>query len=83
MEIGRNNFQDESNPTDAEAAEAYKTMFAGAGTYKFEGNRLTASEDMNRVPNGAGRPGFWEVSLEGDSLALSRGDVTRRFRRVG
>lgn len=49
MQTGRTNFQDEANPTDAEAAEAYKTMFAGAGTYTFEGNRLTASEDMNRV----------------------------------
>lgn len=77
MQTGRTNFQDEANATDAEAAEAYKTMFAAAGTYTFEGNRLTASEDMNRVPNGAGRPGSWEISLEGDSLALSRGDVTR------
>ena len=42
MQTGRTNFQDEANPTDAEAADAYKTMRAGAGTYSFEGNRLTA-----------------------------------------
>ena len=85
MQTERRNFQDESNPTDAEAADAYKTMIAGAGIYTYEGNRLTISEDMNRVPNGAGRPGTWEVSLEGDILALTnrRGDMTMRFRRVG
>ena len=83
MQTGRTNFQDENNPTDAEAADAYKTMTAGAGTYTFEGNRLTISEDMNRVPNGAGRPGTWEVSLEGDVLTSTQGDMTMRFRRVG
>ena len=81
MRTGRKNFQDENNPTP-EAAEAYKTIIAGAGTYTLVGDRHTGSEDMNRVPNGAGRPSTWEVSFEGDLPVMTREDFVVRFRQV-
>ena len=87
MEKNRNTFKDEISPTDAEAAEAYRTLAAGAGTYSVSGSIATLSEDTNRNPNGIGRPASLEFTVEGDRMTTirqRRGEaLTDHWRKVG
>ena len=40
-------------PSEAEQAQAYRSMGSGAGTYALSGSTLTRSEELNRNPNGS------------------------------
>ena len=55
-------------PTDAEAAEAYRTLSTAAGTYEVSGTTLILHRTVNRNPNWTGKDAHWEVSIDGDQL---------------
>ena len=84
MNKNRKPFADEASPTEAEEAEAYRTMAAGSGTYSISGSTLTINEEMNRNPSGISRPGRWEIKIDGDTgtmKGISSG-LTFTIRRV-
>ena len=84
MSKNRKPFADEANPTDAEEAEAYRTITAGSGTYSISGSTLTINEEMNRNPSGVGRPARFEFEIDGDMGTMTRisDGVTLTIRRV-
>ena len=55
-------------PTDAEAAAAYRTLSTAAGTYKISGMTLILHRTVNRNPNWTGKDVHWEVGMDGDRL---------------
>ena len=67
VEKNRKRFQ-RSEPTEAEEAEAYRTMRAGSGTYTISGSVLTLHQQAPRHPNGGAE--VVEFSIEGDELTL-------------
>lgn len=56
-------------PTQAEEAEAYRTLGGGGGTYTISGNVLTRNEELDRLPTGH-KPVSTEFAIEGDTLTL-------------
>ncbi len=53
VEVGKDRKRFECDePSEAEQAEAYRSVHAGAGTYTLSGATLSRSEDLNRNPNG-------------------------------
>lgn len=65
-------------PTDAEAAEAFRTLQAAGGTYEVEDGAIVFHRLVNRHPNLAGRDYRWTYELDGDRLVLG----TRTWRRA-
>ena len=74
----RKKFQAEE-PTDAEAAEAYRTLSTAAGTYEIAGTRMHLHRIVNRNPNWTGKDVHWEFRLDGDQLTLDN----QVWKRVG
>lgn len=57
-------------PTQAEEAEAYRTMGAGAGPYTISGNTVTLTEVLDREP--VGHLTFTcEFAIQGDTLTFT------------
>ncbi len=60
-------------PTDEEAAEAFRTLSTAAGTYEISGETLIFHRYVNRHPNWTGVDAPSEFAVDGDQLtALSR-----------
>jgi hypothetical protein len=59
-------------PTDAEAAEAYRTLSTAAGTYEISGTTLILHRKVNRNPSWTGKDAYWEVSIDGDRLTADK-----------
>lgn len=57
-------------PTDAEAAEAFRTLQAAGGTYEVGDGAIVFHRLVNRHPNLAGRDYRWTYELDGDRLVL-------------
>lgn len=80
----RQPFANPGEPTDAEAAEAFRTMGAGAGTYSIAGSTVTMNEEYDRIP---GNPYKWifEFSIEGEVLTLQNrwNGATYKLKKVG
>jgi len=55
-------------PTDAEAAEAYRTLSTAAGTYEVSGTTLILHRMVNRNPNWTGKDALWEIAIDGERL---------------
>lgn len=66
-------------PTDAEAAEAYRTLSTAAGTYEISGATMILHRTVNRNPNWTGKDVHWEVSIDGNQLTA--GNLV--WKRVG
>ena len=71
-----------SQPTEAEEAEAYRSMLAASGTYTVSGSMVTRNEEFSRLPHGT--PDEYEFSIEGDQLTMKMGESGRvwHFRKV-
>jgi len=80
----RQPFAKPGEPTDAEAAAAFRTMGAGAGTYSIAGSTVTMNEEYDRIP---GNPYKWifEFSIEGEVLTLQNrwNGATYKLKKVG
>ena len=85
MSKDRKPFVNEAEPTEAEQAEAYRTLSAGSGTYAVSGSTLTLNEETNRNPSGAGRPMIADFTIDGDKLILTRQSdgLVVTFKKVG
>ena len=57
-----------SEPTEEEAAEAYRTLGASAGTYTVSGSTAILREIVCRVPNHVGGDLKIEFAIEGDRM---------------
>src|SRR5215207_5029083 len=57
-------------PTDVEAAEAYRTLSTAAGTYKIAGTTMTLHRIVNRNPNWTGEDVHWDFRIDGEQLTL-------------
>ena len=66
-------------PTDAEAAVAYRALATAAGTYDITGTTVVLHRVVNLNPNWTGKDVHWEYSIDGDRLTM--GD--RVWKRVG
>ena len=66
-------------PTDAEAAEAYRTLGTAAGTYEISGTTMIFHRIVNRNPNWTEKDVHWEFSIDGDQLTTDN----RVWKRVG
>jgi hypothetical protein len=66
---GRRRFQGEE-PSQAEEAEAYRTMLAQAGPYFIAGSVITHQRQYTRNPNATGTDELFEFSIESDVLKL-------------
>lgn len=64
--------------SDAEAAEAFRSMEAAGGTYEVSGTHIVFHRLVNRHPNWTGKDYSWDFSLSGDELTLK----DYRWRRV-
>ena len=62
-----------AEPTEAEAAEAYRTLTTAAGTYHLSGTTLVCQRTVNRNPNWTGQDVSFDASVHGDRLTLSGG----------
>ena len=84
MSKGRQPFGNEAEPSEAEEAEAYRTLLAGAGSYPVQGSTVTFGEETNRNPSGIGRPGSLDFTIEGDRLTTvsPRDGTSLTFRKV-
>ncbi len=71
-----------SQPTEAEEAEAYRSMMAASGTYTISGSVVTRNEEFSRLPHGSPDP--YEFSIEGDQLTMKSVESGRvwQFRKV-
>lgn len=67
------------DPTDAEAAEAFRTLQCAGGTYEIRGSTLVFHRLVNRHPNWTGRDYRWDYRLDGDRLTMGE----RNWRKVG
>jgi hypothetical protein len=65
----RNPFEGDQ-PTEAEAAEAYRTMFGGGGTYTVSGSTLILNEEYDRIPGPQHPIRFEEFNMAGDKLTF-------------
>ena len=72
MQKGRKPFINEAEPTEAEQAEAYRTLIAGSGTYTVSGSTFTINEETNRNPSGIGRGAIADFAIDGDKLIITR-----------
>jgi hypothetical protein len=61
-------------PTDAEAAEAFRAMAAAAGTYTLSGSKMTSNQELSRTPGAA--PQTHEITFDGPDRL--RGTFTMR-----
>jgi hypothetical protein len=66
-------------PTDAEAAEAFRTLNTAAGTYEISGDTLIFHRYVNRHPNWTGVDVHSEFSIDGDQLTF----LSRIWKKVG
>ncbi len=84
MQKNRKPFQNEAEPTEAEEAEAYRTLAAGSGSYTVSGSVFTINEEANRNPNGVGRPESSDFQIDVDKLIMTRhrDRATYTFRKV-
>jgi hypothetical protein len=80
----RQPFAKPGEPTDAEEAAAFRTMYAGAGTYSIAGSTITMNEEYDRIPD---NPHKWilEFSIEGEVLTLQTtwNGNTYKLKKVG
>lgn len=61
-------------PTEAEAAAAFHTMVAGAGTYRVSGSTVTLGYEYDRPPHRVPKgPQRYEYSIDGDTLTMTHG----------
>jgi hypothetical protein len=60
----------EDEPTDEEAAEAYRTLSTGAGTYEISGETLIFHRYVNRNPNWTGVDASSKFTIDGDQLTF-------------
>ena len=77
----RSRFQG-SEPTEAEEAEAYRTMLAASGTYTISASVVTRNEEFSRLPHGT--LDDYEFSVEGDQMTMKSVESGRvwQFRKV-
>ena len=68
-------------PTEAEEAEAYRTMRAGGGTWTISGNILTLNEEFSRIPMQDLHVSF-QFDVKGDKLTLVIGGENAVFTKV-
>lgn len=67
----RARFADANKPTLVEAAAAYESFIAGAGSYAFDGRTLRLKADFRKNPNEmTGETWQWEAQLDGDTMRL-------------
>ena len=57
-------------PTEAEAAEAYRTLNTAAGTYEISGDMITFHRIVNRNPSYTGQDVQWQFRRDGDELTM-------------
>ena len=69
-EKDRKPFKQDENPSQAEAAEAYRSFSSAAGRYELSGNVATLHRMVNRNPSWHGQAVKWEYRLEGDHLTF-------------
>jgi len=77
-EKNRKRFESDE-PTDVEAAEAYRTINASAGPYEISGSTIIFHRVANRNPNLTGMNVHWQFTIDGDRLTT--GPLT--WRRLG
>ena len=81
MAQNRKPFSNVNEPTQAEEAEAFRTLECGAGTYSVSGSRLTFNMELHRKPDAVGKPHQVEFSVDGDKLII-KGHRTLVARKV-
>ena len=65
-------------PSEAEQAEAYRSMGAGGGTYTLSGSTLALSENLNRDPIGTSK--VCEIIwIDDDSLKFNWGVQSEEY----
>ncbi len=69
MDKGRRRFQ-QDEPTDAEAAEAYRSFITQAGPYTMADGSLIHHRTYTRNPNGMGSDEVFEYHRDGERLIL-------------
>ena len=57
-------------PTEAEAAEAYRTLSTAAGSYEIVGTTLVFHRVVNRNPSGTGGDLYFEFTLDNEQLTM-------------
>ena len=79
----RNEFQAPGKPTEAEEAEAYRTLRASSGPYKLSGSTMAIDLKYDRNPNI--RSIEFEFNLDGDTLTIKHAisGFTMKYRKIG
>ena len=72
----RTPFADLANPTDEETRAAFRSIVFNAGRYELDGDRLTTTAELARVPGFEGGVQYYHVEIAGDQLTLSMFDET-------
>jgi hypothetical protein len=70
------------NPTEAEAAEVFRTLTTAAGPYKLVGTTLVCGRIANKNPNWTGVDASFEITLDGARLTLQGGANATVWKKV-
>lgn len=69
-EKNRQPFAEAENPSDAEAARAFRSLQSAAGTYEISGAKIIFHRQVNRNPNWTGVDAAVAFEFNGDTWTL-------------